>query len=312
MLVSTSVNAQIMGNYRYNNSGSYQQGNSYQPENGPISNAQTNPNELNIQVNGLINIIADQFVAVFNIVQVGETADSTESMMNTRVKRFIQFLKYSGIDESAVRLDMLSFVPKFGLEPEHRFSRTFNEIPAGYELQKNIMVHYKNSTKLDDIVSAAAEAEIYDLIKVEHYVTNMEKYTDSLRLKCIQELKQKSRNYETLGFRLDTMKKTMSDNMVSVYPDSRYYSYQAFSRPSMNAVKRRNPVVNEIEKTNSRFYAPIDGAHYDVVINPVISEPVIQVSYTIAMKYILKDPEVRNNQFYVVDNTGQPHQLRLN
>ena len=110
---------------------------------------------------------------------------------------------------------------------------------------------------------------------------------DSLRLEYLQELKTKVKSYELIGFKLDTLKKVMTDNFSTVYPETRYFSYQAFSRPSLNAAKKKTtpPNVNEIAKPNSKYYAQVDYDQYDLIINPIITEPGIQVSYSVAVKY---------------------------
>src|SRR6185503_14525713 len=104
------------------------------------------------QVNGLMNILADHYVAVFNIVQVGESMDSVDQIMNRRIANFQQKLKGIGIEPENVKIDLISFVPNYDIQVENRiFSKTYNEIPAGFEMQKNVSVLYKNSAKLDDI-----------------------------------------------------------------------------------------------------------------------------------------------------------------
>lgn len=308
----TQINAQVSGNYQYNNNQNFQNTVEYQNTyRKPATNAEiTNNNEVIIEVNGLSNVVADNYVAVFNLIQVAENIEVADQMMNNRINAFKQKLKEAGIDTLDVSIDMVSFVPKYDLQSENKlFSKSFNEIPSGFELQKNVSIHYKISSKLNDIVSVAANSEIYDLIKVDYFATNIKKSMDSLRTKCLFEIKAKVKNYEIVGFKLDTLKKTLSDNFTTIYPQSRYFSYQAFSRPSLNAAKRKSSMVNEVTKSNSRFYNQVNYDNYDVIINPLIIEPVVQISYSVVVKYFLKQDEKPSNNYYIISPTGDLKQI---
>ena len=185
---SLKLVAQNMGNYQYNNPQNVQS-----KGRGAESNALIqNNSEITITVNGLMNVVANNYVAVFNSIQIGETMDSTNLMMNNRISEFKRELKKIGIEDVDVKIDMVSFVPRYEYQEENKlFSKTFNELPAGFEMQKNISVHYTNATKLDEIITAASNVEIYDLIKVDYFPNNIQKDIDSLRMECLQELKSR-------------------------------------------------------------------------------------------------------------------------
>ncbi|MFH0894452.1 MAG: hypothetical protein V2A54_08445 [Bacteroidota bacterium] len=308
----TQLFAQAMGNNQYNNNQNINQNIQYTGRE-PVSNAViTNDNEFMIEVNGLYNLVADNYVAVFNLVQVGETIESTDQMMSSRISNFMRRLKAVGIDTTKVFVDIISFVPKYDIQTESKlFSKTYNEIPAGFELQKNVSIVYKNSNKLNEIVSAAASSEIYDLVKVDYFIANLQKMLDSLREKCLLEVKSKTKAFEMIRFKTDTLRKDIAENFITVYPPTRYLSYQAFSRPSLNAAKKKSspPVVNEAQKTTSKYYSQVDYSKYDIVINPVVLEPVVQISYTITVKYFLRAEEKKNNNYYIISPTGEMKQF---
>ncbi len=302
--------AQQCGNYLYNTNQLLQN-----TSRGPASNAPIqNNNEFTIIVNGLMNLVADDYTAIFNIVQVGETIEATDQMMANRISVFKHRLALSGFDTNEVRIDMISFVPRFDIQTETKlFSKTYNEVPAGYEMQKNISVHFKKSAMMDGIMTAATYAEIYDIVKVDYFVSNLQQQLDSLRLKCLQEVKAKVKSYEKLGFKFDTLRKIMSDNFSTIYPQTRYFNYQAFSRPSLNAAKKKNsslPLVNEAPKTTSKFYSQLSYDLYDLVINPVVTEPVVQLSYSVSVKYFFKEDEDKpKDKFYIITPTGDAKQF---
>jgi uncharacterized protein YggE len=267
-----------------------------------------------ITLSGLMNAKADHYVATFNVIQVGETSEVTDQLMAKRIQRFKLSLKTMGIDTSEVKTDMISFVPKYNFNLESKiFSKSFNEVPDGFELQKSITIHYKNSSALDALISAAARAEIFDLVKVDYYINDINKNYETLRSKCLELLKGKIKSYELIGFRLDTLKKVFAEAQSAVVPQNRYSSYQAFSRPSIDVAKKRvSARYNELQHSNTRYYNPVSYDSYDLVINPVIDEPVVQLTYKIVVKYFIKEEKAKDrNTIMMVTPNGEVKQLKL-
>lgn len=294
ILLSHNAFSQAAGNSIYSNSAKHDQL-AYDPMTGrgAVSNAPIqNHMIIEFKVNGLLNAVAEDYVAIFNVIQVGGTAIEADNLMNERINTFKGFLKASGVDSSAIKVDMISFLPRFDYQVEKKiFSKTYNEVPAGFELQKNIAVHYKNSGKLDDIITAAAKSEIYDLVKVDYFVSDITGKFEQLRNKCIAALDKKVDAYNLLGFELDTLRKATAEDFTSIYPITRYQSYNSFCRPSLEAAKKKGVFaaedkIVEISKSPSKFYSQVNFDEYDVVINSLIDEPVVQYSYTISLRYL--------------------------
>ncbi|MDB5281739.1 MAG: hypothetical protein JWO06_814 [Bacteroidota bacterium] len=314
LICQSHLNAQVSGNSQYAASPAsanylYNSQQNYATTSRGATTAAmiTSNNDITVDVNGLMNILADNYVAVFNVVQVGETTEQTDEFMRNRIQRFKDELKKINVDAAGIKTDMLSFVPKYEFQAENRvFSKTYNEVPTGFEMQKNISVHFKNSEELDAIVSAAAVAEIYDLAKVDYFIPNLQNLRDSLRNKCLQYVKTKSKSYEVLGLKLDTLRKVMEDNFITTYPQTRYFSYRAFSRPSLGSIKKKSQVTtNDATQVNSKFYNQVDYDRYDLVINPLITEPVVQLSYSVSVKYFLKEEEKPKNNYYILTPNGE-------
>lgn len=303
--------AQVQGN-KYYKKGGYQPTYQAPPPNTPVAAAGiNNDQEIVLEVNALMNVKADQYVAVFHLVQLGDSATTAERLMSNRINGFVDGLRKIGIDTSGIYVDMLSFVPVFDYQPdEHIFSRTFNEIPAGFELQKNIHIRYSQPAQLDKIIEIAVGYEIYDLVKVDYYVKDVQAIYESMREKCVQYLVAKVKSFQQLGIRMDTMYKVIADDGQAVFPGDRYAGYQAFARPSMEAVKKRfNSVDNKIKeyyKPVSSYYSPLSAENYDIVINPVILEPVVQFTYNLKVKYIVKQSFKKSEKiYYMVTPQGE-------
>ena len=164
------------------------------------------------------------------------------------------------------------------------------------------------SASSTDIVTAAAASEIYDLVKVDYFIANTQRSLDTLRASCLQAMKAKVKSFETISFRLDTQNKFMAEGYQTVYPPTRYAAYQAFSRPSLDAANKKSS-CQEAARATSAFYSPVSYDQYDLVINPIITEPVAQMSYTITARYFI--PQEEKKSHYLLTPSGELRQINL-
>lgn len=253
-------------------------------------------NEVVISVSGIYNAPPDEYVATFSMIQVGESAELTDQAMNARIEAFKQGIKATGLKDADIYVDMISFVPKYQYELEQRiFSKTYNEVPSGFELRKNVLIRYKEPSALDKLISVAAKSEIYDLVKVDCFIQNPQPFKDSLKTHCVNEIREKIKRYKSLDVRLDTLKKTIAEQFDQIYPQNRYSLYLAFSRPVPPSGKKNFLNTNENEKAVSQYYSALDYSRFDIVVNPTILEPPIQIIYRLTVRYFLpkdqKEPE---------------------
>lgn len=282
----TTLFPQVSGNSRYHQS---------VPE-GHQAQAVISDGQITLTVSGLLNAKADTFVAFFNVNQVGETAASVDSLMNVRINRFQAALRQQRRDTLVVHTDMISLVPRYDIRTLKKvFSRTYNEVPDGFELQKNVTITYHTATDLNMIVTAAAQAEIYDLVKVDYFLSNVKKYYDQLRTQCLETMKARIKSLESMGVKVDTLRRIFDDDFATVLPQTRYGSYSAVSRPSLSAMKKDDieGKFHSMETSLSKYYEAVPFTSYDVVVNPVVSEPAVQLTYQMSLKYIV--PEAKSN-----------------
>jgi len=283
-----------------------------------VANAEINNQEITISVSGLLNAKADTYVAFFHVLQVGETAESTDSLMSARIGRFKRNLAKSAVDTATeFHTDLISFVPKYDFNVVNKlFSKTYNEVPDGFELQKNLIIRYKNPSYLDAIVRAAAEAEIYDLVKVDYFIADVKKQYDQLYKQCLEVLQERIRSYQAIGVRLDTAKRTFADDFATILPENRYDSYQAVARPSIDAIKRsgNSSVIKfkTADLTPSSYYRAVPYDEYDVVINPVVDQPMVQLTYQVLVKFFLNtEPPAVKRDYYFIGPNGQIQMLDI-
>lgn len=175
----------------------------------------------------LLNLEADSYLAIFSATQYGPSASSTDSLMEIRTNYVKGELKKLGIDDRDIHVDVISFVPAFANKVEvKKLSRSYNEVPVGFQMKKNIHVVFRNHTLVDRIISIMAAAEIYDLVKVDYNSSKLKEAYQMLRDSAIKILEEKKDGLVKLGFHAENMGFTEGHDIY--YPADRYSSYQAY------------------------------------------------------------------------------------
>ena len=236
-----------------------------------------------ISVKGMANVKADNYVAIFNVAQVGKTAKEVNELIDERINGVLE--KINAKEGVTTFVDMISFVPVYTFEKEKKvFSkRTYTEIPSGFELKKNLHIKFTNPNMMNELILLLSQAEIYDLIRVDYFSNDIAAVKKQLMKKAKETLLEKYNYYESvLDIKIDSIEKFMTDGFRVVLPVEMYKSYQAYSCNSLNLKKNAN--VNQASKSTTLYYQPVVDKEFDFVLNPTILEPVIQVMYEVKIK----------------------------
>lgn len=300
---STYSLAQVMGNINYQSQVIYPASN--------IDLAMPNNANVTIVVKGLANVVADNYVAIFSLTQAGKTTAEATNLIDTRIDEALIGLK--GKPGVTTYIDMISFVPIYDYEVEKKvFSKkTYNEIPKGFELKKNIHIKYNNPNLLNEIIANLASKEIYDLVRVDYYAENMETVKTDLINKAKLLLQDKIKSYkQIIGNKLDSAERRLVDGFKIVYPVEQYKAYQAYANSELILKKSAN--INQAEKSTTMYYQPIVNKEFDFVINPIILEPVIQILYEIKVEVDReKAMAMQQRDYYLITTTGDIKRLKL-
>lgn len=245
-------------------------------------------NEILLEVNAMFNENADSYLAIFHLDQVGANAREADSLMNQRINNFRKDVSKIGISEDDFIIDMLSMLPVYEVEVTKKlFSKSYTEIPAGFEIQKNIHVRFKNPQVLDKIITSAAINEIYDLVKVDYYVKNVEAIYDSLRAQATRLVLKREAQLKALGINVEGQWRIAGDKIGVYFPLDRYTTYQSNSSISIDAAKKKG-TVTQIKRPNTLFYNKIPYTGYDIINNPEIVEPAVQYTYNLQVKFTME------------------------
>jgi len=286
----------------------YQNPTKYADYNIKINNPDNN--SILLSIKGLANVKADEYVAIFSITQQAETAEEVNQIMTKRINTSLAELSNLKMIETYV--DMVSFVPvyQFAVEKKIFNKKTYNEIPKGFELKKNLHIKFSNPTQLNEIISALSKNEIYDLVRVDYFAKNMENIKKELLNKAKTLLQEKTKNYELMtGENYINLSKSISDGYKTMLPTEMYKSYEAYNSSSLNF--SRNSIFNEAEKSTTLYYQPILDKEFDFVINPTIVEPVIQVMYEVKL-LITKDKKPNDKTYIMITPNGEMINLNIN
>ncbi len=261
----------------------------------------------------LANIKADTYVAIFGITQTGKTAQETEALMNYRLKSLKDALKKH--DSVTSTTDLISFVQTYEYNEERKvFSHsTYNEIPSGFELRKNIHIKYHDPELINKLIMYCANSEVYDLVKVDYYSTELENHLDSLRTLANNKLKKKLSYYTDICKRdLNDFTYQFTDNFEIKYPLEMYESYQAYNSSKLKLFRKAK--VNRANKSSSQYYAPIMNKNFEMEINPIVDEPHIQIIYAAKLAIKNKDKKEESKEsksYFIVTPDGNLKQLHF-
>jgi uncharacterized protein YggE len=326
LLIATSpLAAQVQGNFKRsqnnneNNVQLNQRIDNYRPPTvaGNLDATILGDNVVEYHVDVLSNQRAQSYMAIFNVIQLGKTADETNTALNSRLTPLLADLKNLGLKEEDIYIDMVNFLPKFEYDVSKKLfsKKTYSEVPIGFELQKNLHVRFANATVLDQIVAVAAKYEIYDIVKVDYFIQDSKSVYNQMRTAALGYVKEIKKAYQEL-MPLDSAYVVTSENSSVAYPGDRYVSYQAFSSQSLDPSQRADAKIDRADKPISQFYQAIPANDYDIVLNPEILEPCVQFALHLTVRFTIKErvPATkvkREKEYILVTPTGEVRTLKI-
>jgi hypothetical protein len=200
------------------------------------------------------------------------------------------------------------------------FSTKYNEVPKGFELQQNIHIKFTHVNQFEKILASCANNEIYNLVKVDYFINDIQTVYKELRTEIMKTLKEKQQFYADLGFDLTSYHPTIADTKYCHFPREFYKSYQAFNSTSLEAFSKKQGIITA-KKQTTYYYDPLSYKDYDMVINNSIVEPVVQIGMEIKLQYTPKheeqkpiEKEIIKPKFFVVSPNGKidVKELQLN
>jgi uncharacterized protein YggE len=243
-----------------------------------------------VEANILMNVKADAYVTVLGIAHEGETLAECNRKMEATVKAVADELKPLGIGPEAYSVDFVAQNKVYGFQVQ---GDTAQEKLVGFEVKKNISVRYQKASQLEKITLAAAKAQVYDLIKVDYVVTDMDGIQARLAEEAALVVKKKITRYEKLlGIKLLPPAQILVERPATHYPTQLYDSYVAFESEEIHP-DRQKFTIRSARKSRTFYFNGLDGNGFDAVVNPVITEPVVQFTLFLKVKYEVEQPKAK-------------------
>jgi uncharacterized protein YggE len=235
----------------------------------------------------LFNAAPDEFVAVFGVAQEAPTAVESNQKVNSQIEQFLAAAAKLGVSRSNTYVDMITQNRIYGFGPVDT-DNTIREKVFGFETKKTISVRYKDRALLEKLLGAAAQVSIFDLIKVDYVVTDLTKIRSRLLEEASTVIKQKEDTYTRLLNLRFKRTAIVQESYETYYPGELYQTYTAAESASVdpNYQSSAARVVRE-RKSSTSFLEPLDRSSFDVVVNPVGLEPVVQCTLYLKVRYSL-------------------------
>src|SRR6185295_16756806 len=164
-----------------------------------------------VEADVLMNVKADEYVAVFGVAQNGETVAECTEKIDAVVKEFTESLRMLRIGKEDIFVDFIAQPKIFTFELAGDIAR---EKLAGFEVKKNLSIRYSDPAMLDKLVVAAARSRIYDLIKVDYVVNDISAVQEKLMKEAAATVKTKISRYESLlGITVHTPAQVYAERM---------------------------------------------------------------------------------------------------
>jgi uncharacterized protein YggE len=234
----------------------------------------------------LLNAAPDEFIAVFGAAQEAPTAVESNQKVNAQIEQFLTAAGKLGVNRTNIYVDMITQNRVYNFAPPTS-DGTIREKLSGFETKKTIAIRYKDRPLLEKLLDAAAQASIFDLIKVDYVINDLGKIRSRLMEEASAVIKQKEDNYSRalgLKFRRNAI---FQETYETYYPAELYQTYTAAESGSVEPnYESRTRVVRE-RKSSTSYLEPLDRSAFDVVINTAGLEPVVQCTLYLKVRYSL-------------------------
>lgn len=278
--------AQASGNISYSQSGGKERAKQNERNKRALSQSEAPPNSASmfVEASVLMNLKADEYVAVFGVSQECGAVPECNQKMDATTNQFVGELKQLGIGSEEVFVDFAAQNKIYGFQVVGNIAK---EKLVGFELKKNVTVHYKDKLLLDKLIIAASKANIFDLIKVDYIVTDTLGAHAKLMEIATRIIRQKAAEYEKLlGIRLLQPAQIYAAKPSIYFPTDLYDSYRAYETEDISDnSERQKYAVQGARKSRTLFFNALDADGFDTVINPIVIEPAVQFTLYLKVRY---------------------------
>ena len=270
----------------YGGGGGKQQAEQLERQKHVITKEELPPSEkaMYVEANVLMNVKADEYVAMFAIAQESPTIAESNTKMDAVLKDLTGRLRTLGVPAEDIYVDFISQNKIYEFELVKDIAK---EKLAGFELKKNISIRYEDPALLDKLLTTAAQVQVFDLVKVDYVVKDVAKVQDQVMQEAAKVIKQKTGRYDKLlGTKLQASPQIVVERPAIHYPTEMYDDYRAFESENIGGdYYRQRYTIHGVRKTHTAYFNGLDADGFDTVVNPVMIEPMVQFTLYLKVKY---------------------------
>jgi uncharacterized protein YggE len=290
LAIGITAAAQFGGNANYGQAGARARAEQAERARRSLTREELPPTEqsLFVEASVLMNVKPDTYVATFGVTGEGETVEAAQAKLDATIGPFVADLTALGLAPEDVTTDFTAQTKLYRFEVAENRAR---EKLAGFEIKKTVSATFHEKEMLDRLLAAGAKRGIHDLIRVDSLVADPESVQEEVADAAADVLQAKVERYrKRLGIPFVGVPQIYAERPAIHFPADLYDSYESGEGDAIEPPPARDDVpgfvVERVRRGRTFYYNPLTADGYDRVINPVVSEPVVQ--FTLYLKAKLR------------------------
>jgi uncharacterized protein YggE len=234
----------------------------------------------------LMNVKPDRYAVTLGAGQTAATPLQAGKLMGERIQKFREKITKLNIGESDIYIDFISQnkVYDFDLAGNKAIEKE-----TGFEIKKNITLFVNEESTIEAITEAAAEQQIFDVIKVEYLLSDYTSLYKQLFAETVQQIKERKEMYMTAtGMAFLPSSALHTDNLTVIFPSTQYKKYTAYESGDVEANYNTRLVKKELRKASTAYYQGISQHGFDKIFNNNKPGVFIQLALGVSIKYYIK------------------------
>ena len=243
----------------------------------------------------MINVQPDSYMAVFGVTQEALTVAECSKLINARLEKFKTGIKALGLTDDDIFVDLIAQTRIYDFKI---VGKTATETAEGFELKKNVIISFTNHDLVEKMMILASEIDVYDIVKVEYIISDMEKIQNQLRAASLEIIENKKKFAAANSSLLLSDKGLIQyENFNTVFPNDAYRQYVAAETATIQpSYYTRDRWVKEQRKSKTFYFEKLNPSAYDKVINPVSVKVPVQVTCEIGYKFYIGKPVLKTRK----------------
>lgn len=234
----------------------------------------------------LMNVPPEKYSITFGAGQVAPTPLQAGKMINERIDKFREKLKRMNVTENDMYVDFVSQNKVYDYELN---GNKAIEKESGFEIKKTITIVFTREAMIEAMTEAAAEQQIFDVIKVEFFLDDHTPFYKQLFAEAIKQIKDRKDMY-VLSTGMELLAKTSlySDNLTVIFPSTQYKQYTAYESGDVESNYNSGLVKKALRKSSTAYYQGISQNNFDKVLNNNKPGIPIQMALGVSLKFYVK------------------------